>query len=144
MSDTISRADAIEAIRTLQTFKLFEGDDMILIDKSEVQTELMTLPSADRTGEWVEDKGANMTNSDAIEILTLMKRQVFAESESDNALDMAIEALEKQKGVDKGETPWLVRECPNCGYIYDEGDQVWGEPYCPHCGQGIDWSEGDD
>lgn len=53
MDDSISRADAIEAIRTLQTFKLFEGDDMILIDKSEVQTELMTLPSADRTGTWV-------------------------------------------------------------------------------------------
>lgn len=53
--DLISRADAIEAIRTLQTFKLFEGDDMILIDKSEVQTELMALPSADRTGEWIEE-----------------------------------------------------------------------------------------
>jgi len=39
-----------------------------------------------------------MTKEDAIEILTLMKRQVFAESESDNALDMAIEALEKTSG----------------------------------------------
>lgn len=55
--DLISRADAIEAIRTLQTFKLFEGDDMILIDKSEVQTELMTLPSAEKTGKWVDDNG---------------------------------------------------------------------------------------
>ena len=37
---------ALEAIRTLQTYKLFSGDDMILIDKAQVQTELMMLPSA--------------------------------------------------------------------------------------------------
>ena len=37
---------ALEAIRTMQTYKLFAGDDMILIDKAEVQTELMMLPSA--------------------------------------------------------------------------------------------------
>ena len=37
---------ALEAIRTMQTYKLFSGDDMILIDKAQVQTELMMLPSA--------------------------------------------------------------------------------------------------
>ena len=53
MSDSISRHAAIEAVRVMQTYKLFAGDDMILIDKAEVQTELMTLPSADKTGKWI-------------------------------------------------------------------------------------------
>ena len=38
---------ALEAIRTMQTYKLFSGDDMILIDKAQVQTELMMLPPAE-------------------------------------------------------------------------------------------------
>ena len=36
---------ALEKIRKMQTYKLFSGDDMILVDKAEVQTELMMLPS---------------------------------------------------------------------------------------------------
>ena len=46
-SDLISRKKALDVIRTLQTYKLFEGDDMILVDKADVQTELMMLPSAE-------------------------------------------------------------------------------------------------
>ena len=46
-SDLISRKKALYVIRTLQTYKLFEGDDMILVDKADVQTELMMLPSAE-------------------------------------------------------------------------------------------------
>ena len=45
-SDCIDRRAALDAIRPIQTYKLFEGDDMLLIDKAEVQTELMMLPSA--------------------------------------------------------------------------------------------------
>ena len=47
---------ALEAIRTMQTYKLFSGDDMILIDKAQVQTELMMLPSVQpehKTGSWI-------------------------------------------------------------------------------------------
>ena len=47
---------ALEAIRTMQTYKLFAGDDMILIDKAQAQTELMTLPSIQperKTGHWI-------------------------------------------------------------------------------------------
>ena len=43
-SDTISRAKAIDALRTMQTYKLFAGDDMLLIDQAGAQTELMMLP----------------------------------------------------------------------------------------------------
>ncbi len=44
---------ALEAIRTMQTYKLYAGDDMILIDKAEVQTELMRLPSAQPEQRWI-------------------------------------------------------------------------------------------
>ena len=55
MSDSISRQDAIDAIRKFQTYKLFEKDNMLLVDQAEVMTELMMLPSADRpTGEWIK------------------------------------------------------------------------------------------
>ena len=46
MDDLISRQAALETIRTMQTYKLRAGDDMILIDKAQVQTELMMLPPA--------------------------------------------------------------------------------------------------
>ena len=45
MNDTISRQAALDVIRAMQTYKLHEGDDMLLVDKAEAQTELMTLPS---------------------------------------------------------------------------------------------------
>lgn len=45
--DLIRRQDALDMVRILQTYKLFEGDDMILVDKADVQTELMMLPSAE-------------------------------------------------------------------------------------------------
>lgn len=45
MNDLIDRRAALEKVRTMQTYKLFMGDDMILVDKADVQTELMMLPS---------------------------------------------------------------------------------------------------
>ena len=44
--DTISRQAAIDALRAMQTYKLFAGDDMLLIDQAGAQTELMLLPPA--------------------------------------------------------------------------------------------------
>ena len=46
MSDLIDRQQAIDALRKMQTYKLFSGDDMLLIDQAGAQTELMLLPSA--------------------------------------------------------------------------------------------------
>ena len=46
-TDLISRQMAIDALRKMQTYKLFSGDDMLLIDQAEAQTELMMLPSAE-------------------------------------------------------------------------------------------------
>ena len=46
MSDLIDRQAAIDALRAMQTYKLFAGDDMLLIDQAGAQTELMLLPPA--------------------------------------------------------------------------------------------------
>ena len=53
MSDLISRQAAVDAIRAMQTYKLFAGDDLILVDQAGAQTELMMLPTAKpKKGEW--------------------------------------------------------------------------------------------
>ena len=44
--ELISRQAAIDALRKMQTYKMFSGDDMLLIDQAGAQTELMLLPSA--------------------------------------------------------------------------------------------------
>ena len=46
MSELISRQQAVDALRKMQTYKLFSGDDMLLIDQAGAQTELMLLPPA--------------------------------------------------------------------------------------------------
>ena len=55
--DCISRQAAVDTLRKMQTYKLFAGDDMLLINQAEAQTELMMLPPAQperKTGHWVE------------------------------------------------------------------------------------------
>ena len=55
--DCISRQQAIDALRAMQTYKLGAGEDMLLIDQAEAQTELMMLPLAKPErprGHWVE------------------------------------------------------------------------------------------
>ena len=49
MSDLISRQAAIELVRKMQTYRLSAGEEMILVDKAEVLTELMMMPSAEPT-----------------------------------------------------------------------------------------------
>ena len=46
-TDTISRQAAIDALRKMQTYKMFSGDDMLLIDQTGAMTELMLLPPAE-------------------------------------------------------------------------------------------------
>lgn len=63
------------------------------------------------------------------------------------ALDMAIEALEKQiprKPVEQGDG--INYNCPACGrYVGYFDAMAWEMPkYCDACGQAIDWSSGED
>ena len=63
-SDTISRQAALDALRAMQTYKLFAGDDMLLIDQAGAQTELMVLPPAQPErikGHWIEIALSNHT-----------------------------------------------------------------------------------
>ena len=46
MNDLISRQAAIDEIRTMQTYKLFAGADMLLVDQAEAMTNLMMMPTA--------------------------------------------------------------------------------------------------
>ena len=58
MDDLISRQAAIDALRKMQTYKLFSGDDMLLIDQAGAQTELMLLPPAQperKKGRWIRN-----------------------------------------------------------------------------------------
>ena len=54
-ADTISRKAAIDALRAMQTYKLFASDDMLLIDQAGAQTELMLLPPIQpKRGRWIK------------------------------------------------------------------------------------------
>ena len=57
-SDCIDRRAALDALRVMQTYKLFAGDDMLLIDQAGAQTELMLLQSArpePKRGKWIRN-----------------------------------------------------------------------------------------
>lgn len=57
------------------------------------------------------------------------------------ALDMAIEALEKQIPKKPRETRCALM-CSNCGHkITEKGCKKLGRLYCKKCGQAIDWGE---
>ena len=62
MDDMISRRAALDALRKMQTYKLFSGDDMLLIDQAGAQTELMLLPPAQpKRGKWHYSNGKPAT-----------------------------------------------------------------------------------
>lgn len=56
MSDLIERQTAIDVIRAMQTYKLFAGDELILVDKAGVMTELMMLPPAQPEQRYTEEE----------------------------------------------------------------------------------------
>ena len=67
----ISRTQAIDTLRKMQTYKLFTGDDLLLIDQAEAQTELMMLPSA--------QPFYNITMTDVLKYIDDMPEDVWLE-----------------------------------------------------------------
>lgn len=68
MKDLIDRQAAINAIRAMQTYKLFAGDDLILVDQAGAQTELMMLPSAEpKKGKWILNRSGAYCCSECLE-----------------------------------------------------------------------------
>lgn len=64
------------------------------------------------------------------------------------ALDAAIQALEKQIPKKVAKQQWMETKC-SCGYVFskDHGDGYYSIPYenrtkyCPNCGQRLDWGD---
>ena len=57
MADLIDRQAAIDAVRSIKAITGTSDDKILLIDKAEVQTELMMLPTAEpKTGRWKSDR----------------------------------------------------------------------------------------
>ena len=120
MQDLISRQAARVKVRTMQTYKLFVGDDIILVDKAEVQTELMMLPPAQPE----------------------RKKPVFKTGESVYHVSYA----DGTGGFEKNK--WADWTCPDCGWFVGEqyiprrhNQQKCN--YCAKCGCAIDWSDAD-
>ena len=68
MSDPIERQAATDALRKMQTYKLFSGDDMLLIDQAGAMTELMLLPPAEPKREkWILDRSGAYCCSECME-----------------------------------------------------------------------------
>lgn len=88
-----------------------------------------------------------MTNEEAIEILKHEHDYAQLLSYVNEALKMAISALEKQipkKPIEDGyyDEP---AECPNCGEnVINMADNDYHFQHCHYCGQALDWSDSDD
>ena len=68
MDDLISRQAATDALRKMQTYKIFSGDDMLLIDQAGAMTELMLLPPAEpKRGRWILDRSGAFCCSNCME-----------------------------------------------------------------------------
>lgn len=98
---------------------------------------------------------SGMTREEAIEIiktLPVYRAEMIWGGESDlvKALNMGIEALEKQIPKEVvyhdncgNATPYQAR-CPKCYEANEETFYYSGESWCPYCGQALDWSKEND
>lgn len=91
-----------------------------------------------------------MTNEEAIEILQMVKTETFYRYPKMNqALNLAISALEKQIPKDPIDNDFPYVICPSCGgsiYIGKIQDHIQNEEnsFCEHCGQKISWGSDDE
>lgn len=79
-----------------------------------------------------------MTYEKAIKILDTIPTI----GEQVDALEMAIEALEKQmpKKPDFTDDYYDVAVCPCCHqYEFEYGTTTWQMAFCPNCGQSLNW-----
>lgn len=93
-----------------------------------------------------------MNEQEAIKRLEYIKHvgngeQEYKHCAEEIALDMAIEALEKQIPKKVIEERWIYTRC-DCGHEFSvhHGDGYYSIPYeektnyCPDCGQKLDWT----
>ena len=132
-TDTISRQAAIDVIRAMQTYKLFAGDELILVDKAGVMTELMMLPPAQPEQPTEVQDILQYLDEYLHPIVSPEHWSVY--SELYDMISMLPSAQPEQK---KGK--WKCDEngdwhCSVCKAIVERDEQInhyW--QYCYHCG----------
>lgn len=91
-----------------------------------------------------------MKENEAIETLISIRRVSGYSKKREEALDMAISALERQEGKKPAHEASIYKcfTCPTCKNVIDHFEEfVPGQKtrilykYCHFCGQRIDWSD---
>ena len=137
MSDLIDRKAAIDALRAMQTYKLFAGDDMRVIDQAGAQTELMLLPP-EQLGTDLAEVGTDLISRQAA--IDAVKRLSLGETDTTRLAMRIGDYLERlpsaqpetaKRIVGKsrdGMTLWY--QCDTCNEPVDAQDN-----YCRGCGR---------
>lgn len=86
-----------------------------------------------------------MTNREAIDIINLTLHQNYVVPEVQDALSVAIKAIEKQIPKRVIRKKWTITKCPFCGcdlgeYLTDGYTKEWDKMKVCDCGQKLDWS----
>ena len=113
IDDTISRAKAIEALRAMQTYKLFAGDDMLLIDQAGAQTELMMLPPA-QLGTNLAEVGTDCISRQAA--ITALSNEIVKRRLLDEMYDGCIDEFQAEEILKKlpPAQPERIIHCKDC------------------------------
>jgi hypothetical protein len=86
-----------------------------------------------------------MTNQEAIDLINLTLHQNYIVPELQDALSVAIKAMEKQIPKRVIRQKWTITKCPCCGgnlgdYLEDGYTEEWNHLKVCDCGQQLDWS----
>ena len=137
MSDLIDRQQALEKVRAMQTYKLSEGDDMLLLDKAEVQTELMMLPPvqpevlACGNGELIAK--FEPTDIDAREAVYNLAEKIGIHQLFALTVELRGEPIQPEPK----EGHWINGKCDLCGEhapFWCMASTYHESNYCPNCG----------
>lgn len=125
--DTISRRASLEKIRKMQTYKLFAGDDMILVDKAQVQTELMMLPTVQPESKELSEWKADFKG--------YINALILPKDDYEGIIEYIDEVPHAQPERKKGK--WIYNspvtmKCDQCGLVIKDWD--WHRfKNCPNC-----------
>ena len=127
MSDLIERQAATDALRKMQTYKLFSGDDMLLIDQAGAMTELMMLPSAQpildaRDTQYNLPMGTDCISRQAA-IDELVKMLGYRFQADEEVLDAVVTTINELPSAQ----PEIIR-CKDCKHYQYADNRAFGFP----------------